>query len=186
MLDLFTKRLSPLTVWVLTAAMMCVLFACVPSPVEAEELTDNVMTHEYSLSALISAYNNDGVMEFLTRWLIDRISDNPLLSLLFMALTVFTPLLGFIASHTKNPIDNAVWILLNKILQSLSYSSSKNQPDVLSWKVMLTNKPASWPDLITVKAATDIVAIQDRMFYPEQSPAHKKTSPDKKGSFGAL
>ncbi len=169
-LNIFTKKLSPLTCWIVTSIMLAFLFGCVPSPVQSAELTVGVMAHEFSFSALISAYNNDGVMEFLIQWLIERISDNPFLSLIFMGLTVFTPLLGFIASHTKNPIDNAVWILLNKILQSLSYSSSKNQPDVLSWKVMLSNKPSSWPDLIAVKAATDIVAMQDRMFHPEQPP----------------
>jgi hypothetical protein len=165
MLDLFTKKLSPLTTWGVTSIMLAFMFGCVPSPVQATELTVGVFAHEFSFSALISAYNNDGVAEFLTQYLIERIADNPFLSLLLMGLTLATPLLGFIASRTKNPIDNMILILLNKILHSLSYSTSDNQPDVLSWKVMLTNNPAKWPGLIEVKAATAIVALQERMYY---------------------
>ncbi len=164
MLDLFTKKLSPLTAWGITSIMLAFLFGCVPSPVQAAELTVGVFAHEFSFSALISAYNNDGVAEFLIQWLIERISDNPFLSLMFMGLTVFTPFLGFIASRTKNPIDNMILILLNKILHTLSYSTSDNQPDVLSWREMLTNWPASWPSLIEVKTLTGIVAMQDRLY----------------------
>ncbi len=154
--------------FLITLVALVIGVSCMPA--HSIELTVGVFAHEFSFSALITAYNNDTVMEFLTQWLIACIADNPLLSLLFMGLTVFTPVLGSIASHTKNPIDNAVWILLKKILHSLSYNSSKNQPDVLSWKVMLSNKPSSWPDLIEVKTATGIVALQDRMFHPEQPP----------------
>lgn len=164
-LNPFTKKLSALTVWGATAVMLAFMFGCVPPPVQAAELTVGVMVHEFSFGALISAYSNDTVMELLTQWLIERIADNPFLSLLLTGLVVFTPVLGFIASHTKNPIDNAVWILLNKILQSLSYSSSKNQPDVLSWKAMLTHWPTSWPTLIGRKTNSDIKAIQARQFH---------------------
>jgi len=150
--------------------MVGLMFACVPSPVQAAELSVGVLAHDFSFSALISAYNSDTLPHFFAQWAIEYIAENPRWSMLLGAVTVLTPLLGIIASHTKNPIDNAVWILLNKVLQSLSYSTSKNQPDVLSWRVMLTNRPTSWADLIAVKAATDIVAMQDRMFYPNNIP----------------
>ncbi len=170
MLNILTMKLSPLSTWATTFVMAGLVFASVPLPVQAAELTVGVFAHEFSFSALITAYNNGGVAEFLAQYLIERIADNPGLSMLLMSVTVLTPVLGLIASHTKNPIDNAVWIFLNKVLQSLSYSTSKNQPDVLSWRVMLTNRPTSWADLIAVKAATDIVAMQDRMFYPNNIP----------------
>ncbi len=164
-LDILTKNLSPLCTWAATFIMVAVMFVCVPSPVQAAELTVGVFAHDFSFSALISAYNSGTTTEFLAQFLIERIADNPGLSIILMTLSAGMPLLGLLANRTSNPIDNAMLILLNKILQTLTANSSRNQPDVLSWKVMLTNRPTSWPDLMAVKTASDIVAIQDRAFY---------------------
>ena len=176
MRNILTMKLSPLSTWATTFVMLGLMFACVPSPVQAAELTVGVRAHEFSFSALITAYNNDGVAEFLAQYLIERIADNPLLSLLLMGLTLATPFLGFIASRTKNPIDNIILILLNKILHTLSYSTSDNQADVLSWRTMLTNKPKKWPDLIEVKTLKGVVAMQDRIFDRTEAASKKKSS----------
>ena len=164
-MDIFTKKLSPISVWAFTITMLALLFGCVPSPVQATELTVGVLANEFSFGALMTAYNNGVIEEYLLQLVIDQIAANPTWSIILLGVTASQPLLGFIANRTSNPIDNAFLILLNKILQTLTYNSSKNQPDVLDWKVILTNKPSSWPNLLAIKSATDIVALQDRMFY---------------------
>ena len=165
MMDIFTKKLSPISVWAFTITMLALLFGCVPSPVQATELTVGVLANEFSFGALMTAYNNGVIEEYLLQLVIDRIAANPAVSMFLLGLTASQPVLGFIANRTSNPIDNIFLILLNKILQTLTYNSSKNQPDVLDWKVMLTNKPSTWPDLIESKSAIDIVTMQDRLFY---------------------
>ncbi len=162
--NIFTQKLSPISVWVFTVMVLALLFGCVPSPVHAVEFTVDVFAHEFSFSGLMSAYNNGTAEAYLLQLVVDRIAANPTASMILLGLTASQPVLGFIANRTNNPIDNWLLILLNKILQTLTYNSSKNQPDVLDWKVMLMNKPSSWAGLIEVKSATDIVAMQDRLF----------------------
>jgi len=72
----------------------------------------------------------------------------PVLATILMVLSASLPLLGLIANRTANPTDNWVLILINKILQTLTANSSVNQMDVLPWRVMLTNKPDTWPWLL--------------------------------------
>ena len=150
------KILIALSIMIVGASVM---------PVFAVEFTVGVFAHEFTFSGLLSAYNNGTAEAYLLQLVVDRIAANPTASIVLLGLTASQPVLGFIANRTSNPIDNAFLILLNKILQTLTYNSSKNQPDVLDWKVMLTNKPSTWPDLIESKSAIDIVTMQDRLFY---------------------
>ena len=66
------------------------------------------------------------------------------------------PFVGFIANKTKNPHIGKVAILGNKVLQLMTFNSSKNQPDVLSVSEMLTTKPSSWEDKIRDKVLNTI------------------------------
>jgi hypothetical protein len=120
---------------------------------------------ELSIGGLWSAYGSEGGLAgYLIEIVITKIALNPLISVLLLGLSASMPLIGFIANRTKNPIDNAVMILINKILQTLAFNTSTNQPDVLPWKVMLSNKPYKWPELLVVKIAEDTVGIRERVF----------------------
>ena len=66
------------------------------------------------------------------------------------------PFIGFIANKTKNPHVGKVAILGNKVLQLMTYNSSKNQPDVLSVREMLTTKPSNWQSKIRDKVLNTI------------------------------
>ncbi|MEY8205402.1 MAG: hypothetical protein RPR40_10040 [Bermanella sp.] len=117
-----------------------------------------------SIDGLLVAVGSGTVDSYLAAGLTSMISARPVLATFLVALPVYFPLLGFIANRTANPLDNAMLILINKILQTLTANSSKNQPDVLSWAVMLTNKPTIWSDLIAAKAGSDISKLKHKLF----------------------
>ncbi len=119
---------------------------------------------ELSVDGLLVAYSNAAMTDYLVLIVTNAIAANPTLSLLLMGLSLLTPFIGFIANRTANPIDNALLILINKILQTLSFNGPKNQPDVLSWQDMLTNKPSAWPDLLATNMMTKGNDLKDRGF----------------------
>lgn len=122
------------------------------------------MAVELTADALIAAYNDSVMTEFLVQYVTGYIAANPVLSLSMLGLSFAMPFIGFIANRTANPIDNAVLIFINKVLQTLSFNGPKNQPDVLSWQDMLTNKPSLWADILATNMMTKGNDLKDRGF----------------------
>ncbi len=76
---------------------------------------------------------------------------NPIAGVALTSFAATVPVLGLLANWTENPKFNTWAIALNKVVQTITFGTSKNQPDVLSWKEMLTNSPKLWPELIDDK-----------------------------------
>ena len=81
---------------------------------------------------------------------------NPIIATGLAIFAMAQPFIGFIANKTKNPHVGKVAILGNKVLQLMTFNSSKNQPDVLSVGEMLMTKPSSWEDKIRDKVLNTI------------------------------
>ncbi len=122
-----------------------------------------LMAFEFSVESLMTAYNAGSLTDYLAQFLIARISDHPVIALTLAGLTASQPLLALIANKTDNPHDNRALILINKVLQTLTYGTSKNQPDVPTWKELLTNKPSVWPELVEVKTVVDVMELSARL-----------------------
>ncbi|MEH6347774.1 MAG: hypothetical protein V7785_21950 [Bermanella sp.] len=148
----------------LLIVLVALAFGISCMPASAVELTVGVLSHDLSVNALMSAYNAGTLETYLLQLVIDRIAGNPTMSMILIGLTASQPVLGFIANRTNNPLDNAFWIFINKVLQTLTFNSSTNQPDVLSWTQMLTNYPRDWPALLVIKAADETIYIRERIF----------------------
>lgn len=123
-------------------AAILAVFGCMPA-VSEPVMLQSVINPELTESPIAN---------WAISQLVERFGDNPTVLTAITLLTMAMPLLMFIANHTKNPHDNALLILLNKILQTLTGGSAKNQADVLRWKTLLTNKPSKWPELIYEKS----------------------------------
>lgn len=119
---------------------------------------------ELSVEGFIAAYETSTLPDYLIEIVMIKIAENPVLSLVLLGLSSAMPLIGFIANRTSNPIDNALLILINKVLQTLSFNGPKNQPDVLSWYEMLTHKPSLWPDLLATNMMTRANDLKERGF----------------------
>lgn len=119
---------------------------------------------ELTADGLLAAYSDATLSDYLIQFIVEKIADNPVLSLFLLGLSSAMPLIGFIANRTANPIDNALLILMNKVLQTLSFNASKNQPDVLSWTEMLTNRPSTWPDILATNMMTKANELKERGF----------------------
>ncbi|MEY8247317.1 MAG: hypothetical protein RPT11_02950 [Bermanella sp.] len=98
--------------------------------------------------------------EYLQSLLVAAVQANPQSASIVAVLGLAMPLLAWVANRTANPIDNALLIALNKLMQTVVINPATNQPDVLSWKDMLTNKPKHWPALLRSKMSQ---ASQDLM-----------------------
>jgi len=122
-----------------------------------------VMAAEFSVGDLFAAYSEGTMTDYIVLVIIEKIAENPTVSLVLLGLSASMPLIGFIANRTKNPIDNAVMIFLNKVLQTLAFNTSTNQPDVLSWSEMLSNKPKYWPAMVADKALMDGFDMRERV-----------------------
>jgi len=89
-------------------------------------------------------------------WILGKItaffSSNPTAGIVLAILAALQVLLNPIANWTKNPKYNIAAILLNKLVQLLTFGSAKNQPDVLTSLEMVTNRPSKWPELIKEKS----------------------------------
>ena len=89
-------------------------------------------------------------------FLLKAAAANPVVATGLAIFAFAQPFIGFIANKTKNPHVGKVAILGNKLLQMMTFNSSKNQPDVLSVGEMLTTKPSSWEDKIRDKVLNTI------------------------------
>lgn len=84
---------------------------------------------------------------------------NPIVATALAIFAMAQPLIGYIANKTNNPKVNKVAIFGNKVLQTMTFNSSKNQPDVLSWKDMATTRPKHWADKIRDKVITNVIGL---------------------------
>lgn len=100
----------------------------------------------------------------ITDWVLLKISqligDYPVVDTVLSVFGFLVLILGPLANWTKNPRYSSAAILLNKLIQLLTFGSAKNQPDVLSVKEMLTNKPRTWPSLIRYKRQSSFFKAQ--------------------------
>lgn len=119
---------------------------------------------DLTIDGIASAVESDSFVDYMVLVIANKIMEHPVLALVLTALSAAMPLLGLIANQTKNPIDNAALIFLNKLVQTLTFATSKNQPDVLSWRQMISNRPSSWPMLIAEKVAQDQMTLNKRVF----------------------
>ncbi len=112
---------------------------------------------------VIKAAADGSLADYLSPILITAIKNSPQAAMVVGGISALMPFISLVANRTANPIDNAVMILLNKLLQTLAFNSAHNQPDVLSWPQMLTNKPSSWADLLrdklSVKASEQVTRV---------------------------
>ncbi len=88
------------------------------------------------------------------------ITNNPMVASVVAVFIMLQPVLGYVATQTTNPTVGKVAILSNKVAQLLTFSSAKNQPDVLSFGAMVKNKPDEWPKLIKHKIAKEAETLQ--------------------------
>lgn len=95
--------------------------------------------------------DSSGIGGWVMQKVVGFLADYPALDIALSVLGALVILLGPLANWTGNPRYSAAAILLNKLAQLLTFGSAKNQPDVLSVKEMLTNKPSQWPVLISQK-----------------------------------
>ena len=103
----------------------------------------------------IEALFTGSLSDNLQALLVAKVQAHPQYALFVGALSAAMPVIGWVANYTSNPIDNAFLIALNKVLQTLVTNSSRNQPDVLSWRAMFTNKPSQWPALLKQQMARE-------------------------------
>lgn len=91
----------------------------------------------------------------ITDWVLLKVNqligDYPVVDTVLSVFGFLVLILGPLANWTNNPRYSSAAILFNKLIQLLTFGSAKNQPDVLSVKEMLTNKPSTWPSLIKYK-----------------------------------
>jgi len=162
--------------------IMCVLvgalalIACSPafSVVPAlEQFTDSVAqvadAVETTVNTTVSKVEADvgaTVESTLVGWVRERVNalldGYPNIGAFLLLLTTSMPVLALLANKTANPTDDWVLMLINKILQTVTYNTSTNQPDVLSWKQMLTHKPSSWPWLVEDKVLNETAQLRHK------------------------
>lgn len=91
------------------------------------------------------------LVELLLPFLINAASANPVVATALAIFAMSQPLIGIIANKTKNPHAGKIAIFGNKILQLMTFNSSKNQPDVLSVSDMIKTPPSRWEEKIRDK-----------------------------------
>ncbi|MGB2065749.1 MAG: hypothetical protein ACPHUL_11345 [Marinomonas gallaica] len=92
-----------------------------------------------------------GLVELLLPFLINAASANPIVATGLAIFAMFQPIIGIVANKTKNPHVGKLAIFGNKVLQLMTFNSSKNQPDVLSVKDMIKTPPSKWESKIKDK-----------------------------------
>lgn len=109
--------------------------------------TSAVLATEFSLDGVVNAIESESLIDYLVLVIANKYMEHPVVALTLTGLSLAMPFIGWLANQTKNPVDNAVLIFINKLLQTFVFNTSKNQPDVLSWKELLTNSPMRWSAL---------------------------------------
>lgn len=103
----------------------------------------------------------------LVGWVRERVNalldGYPKVGAFLLLLSMLMPPLALLANKTNNPTDDWVLILINKLLQTVTYGTSTNQPDVLSWSQMLTHRPSAWSELIADKVQAETFWLRERV-----------------------
>lgn len=146
------------------------LIACSPvfSAVPAfDQLTDSVDKVVVATTAAVDVVDSSAattIESTVVDWLRSRLNalldDYPNFGAFLLLLTASMPVLALLANKTPNPTDDWVLMLINKILQTVTYNTSTNQPNVLSWKEMLTHRPSSWPWLVQDKVLNETARLR--------------------------
>ena len=97
-----------------------------------------------------------GLVDLILPFLIDAAATNPIIATCLAVFAMSQPLIGIIANRTKNPHVGKFAIFGNKVLQLMTFNSSKNQPDVLSVSDMIKTPPKHWEEKIRDKILTTI------------------------------
>lgn len=108
--------------------------------------TESVGTSDISL----------GLVDLILPFLIDAAATNPIIATCLAVFAMSQPLIGIIANRTKNPHVGKFAIFGNKVLQLMTFNSSKNQPDVLSVSDMIKTPPKRWEEKIRDKILTTV------------------------------
>jgi hypothetical protein len=95
----------------------------------------------------------------LLPFLLKAAAANPIVATGLAIFAMVQPIIGYIANKTENPKVGKVAIFGNKVLQSMTFNSSKNQPDVLSWKEMAITKPKDWSEKIRHKVISNVIGL---------------------------
>jgi len=146
------------------------LMACSPAfsavPV-IDQVTDSVAQVVVATTAAVDVVDSAAattIESTVVDWLRSRLNafldGYPNIGAFLLLLTASMPVLALLANKTANPTDDWVLILINKILQTLTYNTSTNQPNVLSWKDMLTHRPSDWPYLVQDKVLNDTARLR--------------------------
>lgn len=117
---------------------------------------------EFSTTELMEAVRTNMLDEYVHGLLVGFVVANPTASSAIAVFTLGMPVLTWLANGTKNPIDNAALIALNKALQLATGNTSKNQPDVLSLWQMITNNPLRWAELLRNQMADEGLSVHKR------------------------
>ena len=97
-----------------------------------------------------------GLADLILPFLIDAAGTNPIIATCLAVFAMLQPLIGIIANRTKNPHFGKFAIFGNKVLQLMTFNSSKNQPDVLSVSDMIKTPPKHWEEKIRDKILTTV------------------------------
>ncbi len=152
------------------------LIACSPafSVVPAIEQFTESVAHaadavETAINTTVSKVEADvasTVESTLVGWVRERVNalldGYPNVGAFLLLLTTSMPVLALLANKTANPTDDWILMLINKILQTVTYNTSTNQPNVLSWKDMLTHRPNDWPWLVQDKVLNETAGLRDK------------------------
>lgn len=150
------------------------LIACSPafSVVPAIEQFTESVTHaaeavETGVNLIVvSEYGSNTAESVSVGWITARammfLGRHPNIGAFLLLLTSLMPVLALLANKTANPTDDWILMLINKILQTVTYNTSTNQPNVLSWKQMLTHRPSSWPWLVQDKVLNETADLRNK------------------------
>lgn len=109
------------------------------------------------MAAEASAGSGLDLTSIILPFLIKAAAANPVVATGLAIFALAQPFIGLIANKTKNPQVGKVAIFGNKLLQMMTFNSSKNQPDVLSVREMLTTKPSNWQSKIRDKVLSNVI-----------------------------
>ena len=152
----------------LVLASAVALVACSPAfcafPA-VEQVTDSVAQVVIAADAgsVVAATTIEvTIVDWVRERVLALLDGYPKIGAFLLLLTTSMPVLALLANKTTNPTDDWVLMLINKILQTVTYNTSTNQPNVLSWKDMLTHRPSDWPWLVQDKVLNDTARLRHK------------------------
>ena len=156
---------------IITALVSLMLFACATAPVSAANGENTAMFVDLAKSLITDDSESqsesdanitgpvsapDPAATAIASLLTLVINKYPVASSILGVFIALLPLLQLLANWTKNPKDNAALIFINKILQTLTLTPSRNQLNSLPWSKLLTTKPKHWSEEVRTEDARKI------------------------------